>query len=112
MRFVRAVWALPLLVVGAAGASSGIYDWICDLALDEGVRYGAHRNLWPPGQTCYVGATVAHTGSAAAFLATLACLLLAWAARRRVPVTWCTALLLAVTGAIEWEVGVAPAAFV
>jgi hypothetical protein len=113
MRFLRAVWALPLLVLGAAGASSGAYDdWFCGLALEEGVRYGEHRTVWPPGETCYVGATVAHTGSAAAFLAVLVGSLLAWAARPRLPATWCTAVLLAAAGAFEWELAIAPAAFV
>jgi hypothetical protein len=113
MRSLHAVWAFPLLVVGAAGASSGAYDdWFCGLPLEEGVRYGSYKTVWPPGETCYVGATVAHTGSAAAFLAVLGCGLLAWGARRRLPVTWCTALLLAAAGAFEWELAVAPAAFV
>jgi hypothetical protein len=113
MRFLHAVWALPLLALGAAGASSGLYDdWFCGLALEEGAGYGEHRNLWPPGETCHVGATVAHTGSAAAFLAVLGCGLLALAARRRLPATWCTALLLAAAGAFEWVFAIAPAAFV
>ena len=100
-------WPLPLLVLGAAGLSSGIDDdSFCGLTLVEGVDYGGRRILWPPGDECHVGTTVAHSGSAAGFLAALGCGLLVWVARRRLPVTWCAVLLFAVTGAFQWEVGV------
>jgi hypothetical protein len=110
MRFVRALWPLPLLVLGAAGLSSGRDDdSFCGLTLSEGTDYGAHQTLWPPGETCHVGTTVAGSGSAAWFLAALGCGLLVWVARRRVPVAWSAVLLFAATGVLRWEAGAVPA---